>query len=148
VPRNNNGHPSRARLRRALELPGGRLAWFAPLAAAGMLGLSTVSASAGTDGQQVALGVGCYANWVQIDGTNQHGWATEQWVETPAADPYNYCSQPPYYDWGWWWAGQTHMQGWWSYDGNQGSQPYNASNYCDVPAYQDYSDWTFCGVPS
>lgn len=108
---------------------------------------TTLPSRAGTNGQQIQYNVGCNANWSETTGENQNGRWSDEWVNTPAADPYNYCSQSPYYSWGWWWVGGVDIEGWWSYDGNQGSgdQGYQG---CNVPQYQDYDDWTQCHTPS
>ena len=101
---------------------------------------------AGSNGQEIAYLVRCYANYTQTDGYNQNGQFEERWLYTPAADPGNGCSQPAYLDWHWWWVGTVTVQGWWNWDGNNASQSAGSSNYY-IPRSQD-GDWTYVQTPS
>lgn len=110
------------------------------------LGMTTISGHAGTNGQEIDYNVGCYANYSETTGWNQNGQWRDRWFYDPAADPYNYCSQSPQGDWGWWWVGNVTVHGWWGYDGNSGN---NDAGYqgCYVPKSQD-GNWTQCHTPS
>lgn len=97
----------------------------------------------GCNGQQLALGASCDANWAYIRGTNQDNNYVSQWFLVPAAVPENGCQPPsPSYDSGWWWKGTTQIDGYWQ----QGSG-YAGTVNANVPAYQDSSVWWFVRMP-
>jgi hypothetical protein len=96
----------------------------------------------GCNGQQLALGPSCDANWAFIQGTNQDDQHVTQWFLVGAAVPENGCDAPPSYDSGWWWKGNTQIDGYW----HQGTD-YAGTVNTYVPSYQDSSVWWFVRMP-
>jgi hypothetical protein len=111
------------------------------------LALFNIPAAAGTNGQEMAVGVHCHTNWTKITGYNQNMDWTEDWMNTPAANPYNYCSQDAYRLWHWWWGGNVTLYGFWEYHGGNWGEQESGSRSYDVPWYQDDYDWYFADVP-
>lgn len=107
---------------------------------------TAIPAHAGSNGQELEYDVRCYANYTETSGYNQNGQYVDSWYYTPAADPYNYCSQPVYQHWSWWWVGWVTVQRWWGYDGGRGDNNRGAKDFY-VPQSQEY-DWTEVQVPS
>lgn len=103
---------------------------------------------AGSNGQEIEYFEACGNSfWSETWGYNQKGEEEDHFYYTPPnqSDPQCFATNT-YQDAGWWWVGTVYVNGWQSYDGNQGSGA-DGTEACDVPQSQQDNDWTDCQVP-